>query len=254
MMDLMKEQRAMEADVPKVTEHSYYHPNLVYGQKDERQKNFVHQAIKPLRDSTVINMFAGPGAGKSTLASGVYKELWRQGVSCELITEYAKERVWEGSIEVLEDQLNILGKQQHRQFRAGKYYRVLITDSPILLSLFYDKSPSDSFRNCVQEKHYEYDNINYYLERKKPYIPIGRYQKTIGEARKVDDSLHDVLIKHQVDLRHVPGEEKTVDLIVDDVLSKLNIQRKTNVIELPDVDEKILKVLRDNGAEFKSIF
>ena len=43
---------------------------------------------KPL----VVNLFAGPGTGKSTVAAQIFAHLKWQGFSCELVTEFAKER------------------------------------------------------------------------------------------------------------------------------------------------------------------
>jgi len=38
----------------------------------------------------VINLFAGPGAGKSTTAAGLFAEMKRANVDVELVTEYVK--------------------------------------------------------------------------------------------------------------------------------------------------------------------
>lgn len=41
-----------------------------------------------------INLFAGPGTGKSTTAAGVFFEMKRSGMSVEYVTEYAKSLVF----------------------------------------------------------------------------------------------------------------------------------------------------------------
>jgi adenylate kinase family enzyme len=40
--------------------------------------------------SKVINLFGGPGCGKSTLAARIFSILKLKDISCELINEYAK--------------------------------------------------------------------------------------------------------------------------------------------------------------------
>ena len=45
----------------------------------------------------VINLFAGPGVGKSTTAARVFAELKLKGVNCEMALEFAKDKVWEES-------------------------------------------------------------------------------------------------------------------------------------------------------------
>ncbi len=49
-------------------------------------------------ETLVINMFAGPGAGKSTLAAGTFFRLKCLGVNAEIAPEYAKDLVWEESL------------------------------------------------------------------------------------------------------------------------------------------------------------
>ena len=45
----------------------------------------------------VVNLFAGPGRGKSVMSAEVFALLKKRGINCELIQEYAKSRVWEES-------------------------------------------------------------------------------------------------------------------------------------------------------------
>ena len=85
----------------------------------------------------VVNFLAGPGAGKSTIAGSVFAELKWLGVDCELVTEYAKDKVWEESYKTLANQLYVLGKQSHRNFRLDDKVEVMITDSSVLMSLLY---------------------------------------------------------------------------------------------------------------------
>jgi ATP:corrinoid adenosyltransferase len=51
----------------------------------------------------VINLWAGPGAGKSTTASGLFYLMKTADMQVELVTEYAKDMTWEGRHEVLQD-------------------------------------------------------------------------------------------------------------------------------------------------------
>lgn len=45
----------------------------------------------------IINLFGAPGAGKSTGAAYVFSQLKAAGVNAELVTEFAKDKVWEGT-------------------------------------------------------------------------------------------------------------------------------------------------------------
>ena len=48
----------------------------------------------------LVNLFGAPGAGKSTGAAYIFSQLKMNGINAELVTEFAKDKVWEGSTEV----------------------------------------------------------------------------------------------------------------------------------------------------------
>ena len=88
----------------------------------------------------VINLFGGPGVGKSTAAAGLFYEMKKRQLSVELVTEYAKDMVWEKRWNILDDQLYILAKQHRRIARLAEHgIEYVITDSPISLGLVYLK-------------------------------------------------------------------------------------------------------------------
>ena len=84
----------------------------------------------------VVNLFGAPGAGKSTGAAYIFSRLKLAGINAELVTEFAKDKVWEESKAVFQNQAYIFGKQYFRISRVQDKVDVVITDSPILLSPF----------------------------------------------------------------------------------------------------------------------
>jgi tRNA uridine 5-carbamoylmethylation protein Kti12 len=158
--------------------------------------------------SLVVNLFAGPGAGKSTMAAALFAALKRQGVSCELVTEFAKDKVWEESYAVLDNQLYIFGKQFHRLRRLFGKVDVIVTDSPLLLSLYYGCRESYVFKALVMEQHNKMATLNLFVERdaSREYDERGRMQ-TLDEAVAIDKSLKKLLEDNEVEYVSVPADE-----------------------------------------------
>lgn len=45
----------------------------------------------------IVNLFGVPGAGKSTGAAYIFSRLKMLGINAELVTEFAKDKVWENN-------------------------------------------------------------------------------------------------------------------------------------------------------------
>ena len=135
----------------------------------------------------VLNFFAGPGVGKSTMAAGTFCLLKMLGMNVELVQEYAKELAWAGVEDIQERELELLMEQHKRMQRLVGKVDLIITDSPLLLPLAYAKTDMLPHLHplCMQLYSGEFDNYDYVLFRDKPYNPKGRYQ-TEEEAKEKD--------------------------------------------------------------------
>ena len=168
----------------------------------------------------VINLFGGPGAGKSTTAAGLFYEMKKRRIEVELVTEYAKDMVWEGRHNILEDQIYIFAKQQRRISRL-RDHRIdwVITDSPIALGLVYlrDGALSDNFRDLVMEVFDSFENHNFLLQRNFEYNPIGRNQKDLEEAGIYDQKVASLLDARDIPFRTIVGGEWAVTRILEEI-------------------------------------
>ena len=115
------------------------------------------------RPTICVNLFAGAGAGKSTCASGVFTLLKHHNVNAELITEYAKDLVWEERLHLNRSDLEIFTEQLKRQHRLKGKVDVMVTDSPILLSSVYIEPIDELFHATVMREFKKYNNFYFFF-------------------------------------------------------------------------------------------
>lgn len=178
-----------------------------------------------MKDTIIVNFFAGPGCGKSTGASWLFSQLKLNGVDCEYVTEFAKDKVWENNGEVFKCEFYITGKQAFKISRCFGKVDVIVTDSPIAISMAY--SESDKFKAAVLEEFnkYEKNNMNVLLKRVVPYDPNGRLQ-TEDVAKDIDDTIKNVLDESNIPYYYINGNTDGYKAILDMVLEKLKFLKR----------------------------
>ena len=167
-------------------------------------------------DSKIINLFGGPGIGKSTQASGLFTEMKKHHISVEYTYEFPKEVAWEGNISQLRDQFFITANQHRNISRLYGKVEYIIVDSPIVLGCFYEQRYGNDYpasfysasglSGFLWDLFKQYNNINILLTRNNDtYDPNGRLQD-LKEAQEIDKDIKETLL-----INNVPFIEFTVN-------------------------------------------
>jgi adenylate kinase family enzyme len=168
----------------------------------------------------VINLFGGPGLGKSTIAAGLYHEMKKRHYEVEFVTEYVKELVFNKEFFKIKDQLYILAKQNHRQLKLEDHVDYIVTDSPIALGILYAQSTKhyneDVLRKFTVDLFNTYDNINFLLERNEnyQYMQNGRYQNE-DEALEKDQESKKLLTENGIKYYTIKVDNTSVEKILE---------------------------------------
>lgn len=177
-------------------------------------------------ETLYVNLFAGPGTGKSTTSFGLMHKLKSQGINSELIQEYAKEKVWGEDFKTLSFQPYICAKQLFRQYRVMNQVDVAVTDTSLLFSLIYTSfGCTDSFKATVVEQFNLFSNLNFFIARNlddHKYNPSGRMQ-TLEEAIVKDNQIYTMLQEYNIPF-HVTTFQKDgshVEEIFEIILSTI---------------------------------
>ena len=167
----------------------------------------------------VINLFGGPGSGKSTVASGLFYEMKRRHYNVELAPEYAKDLVFSQTL-MLTPQEYIFAEQLRRiQILDGKA-DFAICDCPILLSHTYyikyygtKNKNADAFLNYVIATFKSYENFNVMLQRPNVFTEKGRIQN-LEQSKEIDDAIESSLRVAQVPYVHLQTDDTIIDRIM----------------------------------------
>lgn len=169
----------------------------------------------------VVNLFAGPGAGKSTTRAGVFHKLKLKGYNVEEATEYAKDLTWDKRFNTLACQPYVFGKQLYRLERLKDQVQAVITDSPLLLgSIYMGKDEPLSLMHLIEDKFNSFNNLNFFIKRVKPYNPKGRNQ-TEEEAQEIDSKVKTYLFRRGIDYTVLDGNEEAAEIIANTVAERL---------------------------------
>lgn len=175
-----------------------------------------------MKRTIVVNLFGSPGAGKSTGAAYIFSRLKMMGVDAELITEFPKDMVWEHNEKAVDNQVYVLGQQYFRQYRCDGEVDVIITDSPILLSILYNKNEkiAKPFNELTLATFNLGNNINYFVNRAKEYNPNGRLH-TEKQANEIAGKNKDLLENYGIEYTEIEGTITGYEEVVYDVMDKV---------------------------------
>lgn len=179
-------------------------------------------------DTLVVNLIGAPGCGKSTLMAIIFGKLKCMGINVEMVTEFAKELVYENRKDTMKDELYIFAKQAHRLFIVKNKVDVIITDRPLLLTVVYNNRYSDGSKelnNLVLKTFNEYNNLNFNLKRINKYIPIGRVE-TEKESDEIAAELTKILDNNHIKYINTNSKEENIEYIIDVILENLKNRKE----------------------------
>lgn len=173
-----------------------------------------------MKSTLVINLFGGPGSGKSTLAADLYSEMKKHDYEVEMVREWVKLWAWQGREMTYADQCIVFGNQVNEETSLYGKVDVIITDSPLILSGFYEDVNHNSkfLLPAAQKIMYlaKFDQVTYWnllVKRNWPYQASGRFQ-TEEQANEFDKKMVQFLKCNKIPYETV----KTVEEIMIELM------------------------------------
>ncbi len=156
--------------------------------------------------SVIINLFGGPGIGKSTQSAELFTLMKKNHMDVELTFEYPKIVAWEENYSAIKDQFFITANQHRNISRLYGKVKYIIVDSPIILGMVYKdiynsepEYPSsyydENFDTFIVNLFKKYNNLNILLKRDdSTYDENGRFQN-LEQSKQIDQTIKDKLEK-----------------------------------------------------------
>ena len=184
-------------------------------------------------NTLIVNIYGGPGAGKSTTALQLVAELKKRGFLSEYISEVAKEYVYAKNFDVLDgslkNQKQIFSEQQHRQDLMIDNVDIAITDAPLLLNTIYTNSDEITleYSSHIMDEYNKYNNYNIYINRdlSVKFENEGRIHN-LSESIEKDGEIKSMLIKNNVIFDEFNRDN--ISEIADKIVEKLPYHEKNN--------------------------
>lgn len=152
------------------------------------------------KTTKIVNFLGGPCLGKSTVAAKLFTFFKENHFESELVTEYAKDLVWdEAPMSAFANQLFLFAEQNRRLERLRGKVEYVVTDTSLLLGLAYARK--DYYKHLtplILEVFNSYDNLNVFIERSTDYNAFGRNQNS-AQAIEKDFEIRAVLDDNNIE-------------------------------------------------------
>jgi len=180
-----------------------------------------------MKKTKIINLFAGPGAGKSTIASGLFYELKKRNILCDAPYEFPKHLAWNESNKEIKDQFYVIANQHRGIVRSYGDVDYIILDSPILLSLIYKNNYTNEypaslygeiFDKFIFDVYHRYDNINIFLKRPESQFENNGRFHDLDESLKIDEMILSLLDDNKIEYSTVQVDDDVINKILKIIL------------------------------------
>ena len=247
--------------------------DVVKVEKERAEKDVIPNSVKETaKKALVVNIYGGPGIGKSTTALQLVAELKKQGINAEYVSEVAKELVYAKAFDKLdgsmESQKEILSKQRDRLDIIAGNVEVAVTDCSLMLNAVYLAEKNSEYTADVLSQYNEYNNFNFFLERDAsiPFEQEGRIH-TLEQSIEKDNEILSLLIDNNIeferfnrnDISRMVGEikdrlsEKSVDTLESNEKAELEqMELKDSTINWKEFDEVNYNALVDDVKNHNS--
>lgn len=179
-----------------------------------------------MKNTLHINLWAGPGVGKSGVAASVFGKLKEHHIDCELVREYAKDLHWDHELAKAE-QLIISAEQFKREQLVHGCVDIAIVDTALISGVLH--CPPAYRKELLHMLTYisrDWNKQHYFLERdlSSPYEHNGRLQ-TLSQSVELDEKIREFLSEQGIYYQSIPIS-KAIQTIFGNIKKEVEANKK----------------------------
>lgn len=174
----------------------------------------------------LVNFTGQPGAGKSTLAAGVFHVLKTRSWNVEIIVEYTKELNHQRDFWTLSDELLVFA-EKYKRIKKFADVDIVITDSPLHCSMHYgaDQFGQAGFDFFKHVANGSFDSLFFVMPDPEKYVPVGRLaDETL--AKQAGDKITSYIRQSPWPVWDLPKDSDHISFAVDQIEA---VAKKKNI-------------------------
>lgn len=191
----------------------------------------------------IVNLFAPPNRGKALMAHKVCDNLLTRGVSCSVVS-HEHLPLETARYSDVQNEIFIFARDFNKIFRLHGHVEVIVTDKPLMMSLFYNIRYGQGYyqrlNDLIIEQNANLYNMNFFL---KGESTTAKHDLTQSEINDIEIDMEAMLRAYRNEYTSVDvGDIKSVDMISNAVYKEVLTYREEeaglNAIEVKLDEEK----------------
>lgn len=182
-----------------------------------------------MKRTIVVNLFSPPNSGKVELANNICGRLLQEGILCKNIIEdkdLVRGARYSGK-EQITDEIYIFSKQSNEFFKNHGVAEVMVTNRPLLLSMYYNNKFGRGYytklNDLILEQHSHYYNVNLFIDNDFPISDFDISDKLLYEMRI---GILDMLNENNVCYEIIKDPEKEFEHIIKNIVLEVEDSRR----------------------------
>ena len=119
---------------------------------------------------------------------------------------------------VMNDQIYLFGEQWHRTFRMLGKVDFIVTDSPLLMNIVYNRVKDEDFDKFIYSRIHKLKSLDFFINRSDVFSEVGRIHN-LEQSKEVDKTIKELAKNNDIKLIELEQENSVNVTQIDNFIS-----------------------------------